>query len=190
MIFTGDYLSDLIILTEYLDEIEFYSGTERKKMLYVPQKQGGSMLYGITWRGYLSPNKTRTPDPETGLYRTKCYDLYPHLKDIFREFADFHFPNHEWEQVQLNRNFPCPVHKDSTNIGASVLVCCGDYEGGLTCVEKEDKILKFDARNSPIKFDGSKYYHWVEPIKNGTRYSLVFFSNASVRKKIKKKNLI
>ena len=179
MTFTGDWYSDNLIMTSILDTVDFYSGTERKKMLKVPERIGGSMLYGVTWRGYLSPNKKRTHDPETGLYRTKIYDIRPDLKNIFREFADYHFPDFEWFQVQMNKNFPCPPHKDSTNVSESILCCFGDYEGGLTCIEKKGEV---------VKVDGAKYLHWVEPIKSGTRYSLVFYSNTSVKKKILNNN--
>ena len=66
-------------------------------------------------------------------------------------------------------------HIDSVNCGKSYLVCCGDYKGGLTCIEQEDgSIIKVDGREEPITFDGSKLYHWVEDFE-GDRYSLVFF---------------
>ena len=54
--FTGDIDSDCCILESYLQEIEFYSGTERRTGQFkgVKHKKGtGSMLYGITWKGYL-----------------------------------------------------------------------------------------------------------------------------------------
>ena len=186
-VFTGNWEEDNFIMTNILDAVEFYSGTERKKMLKVPKSIGGSMLYGLTWRGYLSPTKNRTLDPETGLYFTKVVDVYPELKDIFREFANKYFPKHQWEQVQMNKNFPCPVHRDSSNISESILCCFGDYEGGLTGVKYEVGTKYYDARESPIKFNGAKYEHWVQPVLSGTRYSLVFFSNKSVKKLIEKK---
>tara|TARA_R110002073_G_scaffold150416_3_gene304543 strand:- start:542 stop:1084 length:543 start_codon:yes stop_codon:yes gene_type:complete len=174
--FTGEWYADNVIMTSMLDEVDFYSGTERKQMLKVPFKEGGSMLYGTTWRGYLSPTKTRTKDPETGLYRTKVYDLHPELKDVFKEFADLYFPDFEYTQVQMNKNFPCPPHKDKKNIGKSVLCCFGNYTGGDTCLYIDDKIVKINSQDKPQRFNGSKVLHWVEQYK-GTRYSLVFFIN-------------
>lgn len=177
--FNGDYLGDCLIMLDILNNIDFYSGTERKKMLKVPKKEGGSMLYGTTWRGYLSPTKTRTKDETTGLYKTKVYDDYPYLKEIFEEFADYHLPDFSFTQVQMNKNFPCPPHKDTKNIGESILCCMGDYpyDEGKTCIYRNDKIEKYDARLEPLRFDGSRYLHWVEPFKKGNRYSLVFFNN-------------
>ena len=145
-------------------------------MLKVSPKEGGSMLFGTTWRGYLAPNKTRTKDEETGLYRTKVYDENPELKDIFNEFSNYHFPEFQYTQVQLNKNFPCPPHKDSKNIGESMLCCFGNYSGGETCLFINDKIVKINAQSQPQQFNGSKTLHWVDQYK-GTRYSLVFFNN-------------
>lgn len=173
--FIGEWYSDLCILESYLDELNFYSGTERKKMLKTP-KGTGSMLYGYTWRGYLSPSKSRTKSIYKGLYQTKCLDMYPHLTLVFKEFADIYFKDFPYLQVQLNKNFKAPPHKDSKNVGESILVCCGDYKGGETNVNYRTHIREYDAREKPIKFNGSKYEHWVDDFK-GKRYSLVFFNN-------------
>ena len=110
-LFTGDWKKDQDIMVKELDKIDFYSGTERRKMLKVPRKVGGSMLYGLTWRSWLSPTKTRTYDPITGLYFTKVVDDHPELKDVFKDFASHHFPDFQYTQTQMNKNFPCPPHR-------------------------------------------------------------------------------
>ena len=99
-----------------------------------------------------------------------------HLEEIFKEFASLYFPDFKYLQVQMNYNFKAPPHHDSKNIGESVLCCFGDYTGGLTVVEYDDKTVAYDAREQPIKFNGSKYKHYVTPFTND-RYSLVFFNN-------------
>ena len=175
MYFTGDWYADNYIMTDILSCIDFYSGTERRKMLKTP-KGTGSMLYGYTWRSYLSKTKNRTQSKYIGLYNTKCKDLYPQLEPIFQEFASLYFPNFNYIQVQCNFNFQCPAHTDSLNIGESVLCAFGDYTGGLTVVEKDDEIIHLNPREQPVMFNGSKYRHYVEPFK-GDRYSLVFYNN-------------
>ena len=186
MTFSGNWFSDLTIMESIMSEVEFYSGSDRRRMLkkggLTHQKGSGSMLYGTTWRGYLTPTRTRTKCPETGLYLTKVVDDNPHLKAIFKEFAFYYFPEFKWTQVQMNKNFRCPEHFDPMNVGESVLISFGDYTGGLTGVKKEDGIVKYDSRTNPIKFDGSKYLHWVEPFE-GNRYSLVFFNNVMYKNK-------
>lgn len=178
--FTGDWFADNYIMTNILDTITFYSGTERKKMLKT-KGDAGSMLFGTTWRGYLAPGRMRTKDPETGLYRTKVYDQHPELKQIFNEFAYIHFKDFAYQQVQMNKNFKCPPHKDSKNIGESVLCCFGDFTGGETVVDYESKTRTYNSLNGPVRFNGSLYKHWVLPY-TGTRYSLVFFTNRKKKK--------
>ena len=178
--FINNWESDCLILYTFLQDVEFYSGSERRKMLKnggeVHTKHMGSMLYGITWKSYMSPTKNRTKCEKTGLYKTKCVDMYPQLENIFKEFASLYFSDFEYRQVQCNLNFKCPRHKDTSNIGESVLVALGDYTGGNTIIEFDTHTISVDARLKPIKFNGSKYYHSVEPFQ-GNRISLVFFDN-------------
>ena len=37
--FTGDWWADNLIMTEFLDDVEFYSGSERVKMYKMPKGQ-------------------------------------------------------------------------------------------------------------------------------------------------------
>ena len=189
--FNGNWEEDGKKMIEVLKKVDYYSGTERKKMLRVPKKIGGSMLYGLTWRGYLSPTKTRTKDPITGLYFTKVVDLHPELREVFKEFAEHHLPEFKYTQVQMNKNFPCPPHKDSKNMGESVLCAFGDYpEGqGKTAIKINNGLTLFeDARVKPVRFNGAEYEHWVSPHTEGDRYSLVFFNNKLLNSKIEKLN--
>ena len=182
--FCGEWYADCLRLESILDEIEFYSGSERTKMC----KKGKSMLYGITWKGFLKYDKNgekvyREKDPETGLYFTKCRVKYPELIIIFKEFAKLYFPKFHWTQVQLNKNFEVGWHFDSQNIGQSILLSLGDYTGGNTrLMHLDEKIEDIDSHYQLCKFNGSKIKHCVLPFE-GTRYSLVFFDN------IQKKNI-
>lgn len=184
MYFTGEWEADNYIMTEILSTIEFYSGTERRRMLKTP-KGTGSMLYGLTWRGYLSPERNRTKSIYKGLYQTKVMDENPDLAKVFKEFANYHFPHFEYVQVQMNKNFRAPPHLDSKNVGTSVLCCFGDYIGGKTVVEYKDELRKFDASEKPIIFNGSIREHWVEEFI-GDRYSLVFFNNLRQKLQLRK----
>ena len=84
---------------------------------------------------------------------------------------------------QINKNFPAPKHIDSSNVGTSILVCCGDYTGGRTKIwynGPDERPHLVDASLLPCEFNGSQYYHEVEPFiceVGSNRYSLVFFNN-------------
>ena len=175
MSFTGDYKIDTEILLNIIKDINYDTGSARLKKFKIPKKVGGSILYGDTWRGYLSPTKSREWDESRKRFKTQIKSQRPYLQNVFEEFRDFHFSDFEFSQVQLNKNYKISRHIDSVNCGKSYLVCCGEYTGGLTCIEQTDgSIIKVDGREEPITFDGSKLYHWVEDFK-GDRYSLVFF---------------
>lgn len=79
----------------------------------------------------------------------------------------------DFDAIQLNRNLQCPPHIDGKNVGDSMLVSFGDYDGGEIVIDGE----AFDARENPLVFNGAKYEHWNNPIFSGTKYSLVYFSN-------------
>ena len=183
MYFTGEFQADLGILYELLEEVEFYSGNDRKRMLrHRNDGKMGSMTYGYTWKGLLRkyPDGSkwlRPAAPVKGMFLTKCMELYPHLKDVYEEFASLYFPDFTFTHIQMNKNFPCPRHIDSKNVGESILVCLGDYTGGELQVEFDDKIVKIDNKNNMYRFNGSKYYHSVLPFE-GVRYSLVFYKNS------------
>ena len=176
--FTGIWEADNAIMKEFLDDVEFYSGSERVKMYKMPKGQdGGSMTYGTTWKSYLSPTKNREKDLETGMSKTKVYSEYPELKEIFKEYSSIWFNDFEWTQVQLNKNFKSPPHKDSKNIGESIIVGIGDYTGGeLVIQDDKEKEIEVNINLAPCMFNGSKYIHYTKDW-TGDRYSLVFFNN-------------
>lgn len=186
MYFTGFFHADVGIMYEILEKIPFYSGSERQKMFGHSNKDGkvGSMCYGYTWKGYLKKDKEgnkvyRAKSIYPALYLTKVREQYPYLEDVFNEFKNLYFPDFEYTSVQMNRNFPCPRHIDSKNVGESVLLNIGEYEGGELVVEYEDGDKIIDNKNSIYRFNGSKYYHYVRPF-TGTRYALVFYKNNQV----------
>jgi len=181
--FTGVYEADQVIMYQFIDDMIVESGTDRNKIYYINPKKGGSNLYGYTWRPYLSPTRNRTPSEYDKLYNTKLKDLYPTFKEIAKEYRDLYFPLFKYSQIQINKNYPIPPHKDSLNIGESVLCCFGDYTGGETKINLGKTTLSIDARDKPYKFNGSRFKHWVEPFE-GNRYSLVYFHNYKKRPEI------
>ena len=174
--FSGDIISDCAIMYSLLEEIPLVSGTNRRKLC----PQGASVLYGHSWKGYLKYDKDgnkvyRTKHPTLkGMYLTQLKAQHPYLEEYFQEFRDLHFPNFEFTQVMINKNFPVKKHKDSKNVGLSTLITFGDYQGGKTRVYTEDKIIDYDSNCNPVQFNGSIYEHEVLPY-TGERYALVFF---------------
>tara|TARA_R110001592_G_scaffold84381_3_gene249541 strand:- start:1197 stop:1901 length:705 start_codon:yes stop_codon:yes gene_type:complete len=181
--FSNDWFTDLYILRNILEQIEFQTSSTRNKLHYCSKKQGGSMLYGSTFRQHPKHYKVqREKDPNNPkLNLTKAKSDHPQLEYIFKEFGKLYFPEFKYNSIQMNKNYIMPPHLDSKNVGQSVLISIGDYIGGDTCLfnEKSRIIEKHDARQQPLKFDGSKILHWVDTIKSKDedRYSLVFFNS-------------
>lgn len=168
---------------EVLDKIVACSGT-RRKQLY--RKGHGvsepndcfSITYGYCNLGYISKTKTRKRvEGLAHTFETAYLTLHPELKPILQEFCDLHcLEKIKVSQVQINKNYQIPPHKDSGNVGESWLVGLGDYTGGETIVEYDDEHIEYNINKKFVKFNGSKYTHWSKPF-DGCRYSLVFYNH-------------
>lgn len=78
----------------------------------------------------------------------------------------------DFTSIQVNNNLVCPKHKDTNNVGESLLVSCGDYEGCNIVVEGTE----YNSKYSPVIFDGSKLEHWNTKLISGNKYSLIYFN--------------
>ena len=78
----------------------------------------------------------------------------------------------DFNSIQLNHNVVCPKHTDSKNVNDSVLISFGDYTGCNIVIN--DKI--YDAKYTPIMFDGRTLEHYNTDDLVGDKYSLVFFN--------------
>lgn len=174
---------------EVLDNINATSGSRRKQMYKkghcgLPEpKNSYSVTYGYTNLGYISPTKYRKEvQGMKHIYETTILTHHPELKQIFQELCDLHSPEKiNVDQVQINRNWMAPPHKDSGNVGYSSIIGLGDYQGGEVVVEKPKEHLEFDIKNKFARFNGSLYTHWTKPF-DGTRYSLVFYEHKLSKK--------
>jgi hypothetical protein len=63
-------------------------------------------------------------------------------------------------------------HRDKGNIGDSILVGFGNYEGGEICLESNEVE---SIRYRPVIFNGSQITHWNTQITSGSKYSLVYY---------------
>ena len=74
--------------------------------------------------------------------------------------------------IHLNNNVICPKHLDSKNVGRSMLVSFGDYEGCNIVVQG----VTYDAKHTPLIFNGAELEHWNTDDLKGNKYSLVFYN--------------
>lgn len=82
--------------------------------------------------------------------------------------------DYDYSSIHLNYNVVCPKHRDSKNASFTLLISFGDYEGGNIVVEGKE----YNARHTPIIFNGAYLEHWNTPLVSGDKYSLVFYHHS------------
>ena len=80
----------------------------------------------------------------------------------------------EFKSIQLNHNLVCPKHKDKNNVGVSLLVSFGEYEGCNIVIENKE----YNTNCNPVIFNGAEMDHWNSEFigDKNNKYSLVYFS--------------
>ena len=98
---------------------------------------------------------------------------YPKLYEAILRFGKT--LNFDFNAIHINHNVVCSRHLDPYNVGSSLLVSFGDYEGCNLIIEGENENKECNTNCNPIIFDGTKHYHYNTPLIDGNKYSLVFF---------------
>ena len=192
MYFIGEWYADNAIMYSILDSIPLYAGNERSgtKFFLKTNKRTDkaiSCAFKTTWRENMGSVKRQFSE-RAGGFLTKLYGEYPELMEVFKEFSLLHLNNFQFNSVTINKlpkNNCMKVHKDKVNIGESCLVAFGDYTGGSTFVQNEKDINYkiYDCRDEYLKFNGAERRHFVNSVKEGLRYSLVFYNSKNYKKK-------
>ena len=129
--------------------------------LEFPEYRGA--IFGLTrprfkYKGYLELSLDSKNNPL----------IYDEIMRIGKLICPF-----EFNSIQVNKNLICPPHKDKKNVGLSMLVSFGQYEGCNIVVNNK----KYDANCRPVIFNGSELEHYNTDDLVGTKYSLVYFTN-------------
>jgi len=107
------------------------------------------------------------------------------LKELCDEVAKSSFPDFVYSHIQVNHNFECLPHKDSKNVGDSVIFTLGDFTGGHCNIDGQS----LDIYKNPTTFNGSKLEHYVEKF-DGDRYAFIYFNNPSMGSVIDYKKIL
>lgn len=97
----------------------------------------------------------------------KYPDLFAELLRIGEKYCPIPFTS-----VYVNNNVVCPKHVDKGNASISCIISVGDYTGCNLVIEDEI----YDAKYTPIVFDGTKLEHYNTDDLIGNKYSLIFFN--------------
>ena len=77
----------------------------------------------------------------------------------------------DFTSIQVNKNVVCPKHRDSKNIGESVIFSIGNYSGCKLVVEG----VEVETKHRAVSFNGSLCEHWNTDDLVGDRWSFIFF---------------
>jgi hypothetical protein len=117
-------------------------------------------VFGLTRRrfsGVIGPSVMTQTYPE----------IWEELKTIGDAIVPFPF-----NAVHVNECVVCPKHRDSKNVGVSLVVSFGDYTGCKLMVEG----VEYDTDCRPVIFNGAELEHWNTKDLQGKKYSLVFYN--------------
>ena len=187
--FINNFEEDCLTMFLYLEQLPLFTTRNREK--YGGGKPILSNVYGTTCFSHtVSHNKKfyRTKNPDGYGYLTKLRNSHPEFADIFKEFIELYGDSFKFNQVVINKDFKITRHLDASNVGESIIIGLGDYEGGELCLERDGKIQTHSIKERFLKFNGSKIYHYVKDF-TGIRYSLVFYNTETPKKKLKNENL-
>lgn len=157
----------------------------------IPKIQKGSMRHNGLRKGkYISQRGDvigKTKDGRTvnfgyGQIRHKGWGPFVHnrrfpaLYGALCDYADALLPaDFEYNTITLNHNVLAQKHKDIINVGESIIVGIGDYEGGkLRVFSNDTDYVAEDIKDRPIKFNGHTTFHETEEF-SGTRYTMIFY---------------
>jgi hypothetical protein len=104
---------------------------------------------------------------EQSAFSKKYPHIYDELVKLGRDVFDFEFTS-----IHVNKDVVCPPHKDENNVGDSLIVSFGNYEGCKLIIEGEE----FDTKYNPVIFNGSEKEHWNTDDLVGTKYSIVYYT--------------
>lgn len=122
---------------------------------------------------------------------------HPWLTRLLSDFLHDQHPDFPFTSIQVNKDYASRPHVDKNNVGSSLIIGFGEYEGGQTWVQDDDgteeltvgediisphnyrkgrtyKGKFLDIKDRLVEFDGNRL-HYTTPF-TGERYSLVFFT--------------
>jgi hypothetical protein len=123
---------------------------------------GRSQAFGVVSKRCMLPD-----------YSRQCW-LRPYLYKLLLEFGEKHVP-FKYTSITVNQSYKCEAHRDRGNVGESLLVAFGDYQGGELEIHEGELKGIHNIRHTPIITDFSKVLHSVKEFQ-GERFSLVYYT--------------
>jgi len=116
-------------------------------------------------------------DTRRGIKEYATNHKYPEVLRALAKFGNAVVPRGwTYNGITLNHGVKANKHRDSKNLGPSVIIGIGDFQrGGIKVWNENDNDPKvFDLHDKPIMFNGALLPHQSEP-HTGDRYTLIFY---------------
>ena len=95
--------------------------------------------------------------------------------ELANKYIDLYDPSFSYTSIQFSRCMLTPKHTDKHNLGDSIIVGIGDYEGGSLDVYDGDEIVPVDIHRKPYRFNANSTYHKTGNF-TGDRITITFYS--------------
>lgn len=116
-------------------------------------------------------------DTRQGIKEYATNKKHPELLKALAEFGNSVVPlGWDYNGITLNEGVKANKHKDSKNLGPSVIIGIGDFTGGdIEVWDKDDKDPQiYKLHDKPVMFNGGLLFHQTTPFQ-GERYTMVFY---------------
>jgi len=125
-------------------------------------------IFGLTCRRFTN---------KIGLssFSLKYKEIYEELKNVAKQIN----PDFVFDCIHINQNLVCPKHLDGRNVGKSMLVSIGDYNGCNLVVNN----VEYNTKYRPIYFNGALLEHYNTDNLEGNKYSIVYYKSHWVENK-------
>ena len=77
---------------------------------------------------------------------SKLHNEQPEMFELLCRFVWEHDPTFTFSSITLNKDLQCPPHVDANNVGPSLIIGLGNYDGGELVVEGK----KYESRTSGL----------------------------------------
>eukprot|EP00193_Tetraselmis_chui_P003776 CAMPEP_0177756924 /NCGR_PEP_ID=MMETSP0491_2-20121128/3371_1 /TAXON_ID=63592 /ORGANISM="Tetraselmis chuii, Strain PLY429" /LENGTH=432 /DNA_ID=CAMNT_0019272545 /DNA_START=116 /DNA_END=1414 /DNA_ORIENTATION=- len=156
------------VVLEALRGVTFPHNTSRRSVMPEGQRYIEAFCLGLVGSRWAQLSEDTQAAPEL------CRLLCAFLKGAHGPPGGDTFP---FTSIQLNKAYASKRHVDANNMGYSMIIGLGDYEGGLLDV---DGLGQLDVRRQWHRFDGNVPHCTTAVGGAGERFSLIFFTNSSL----------
>jgi hypothetical protein len=110
-----------------------------------------------------------------GLHPSNYNTKHPHIYEALKQIINILDPTFEYDGITVNKNVLARPHRDTNNVGISLIIGFGNYSGGGLYVEENDGNFKLhDINHKPLYFNGSTQTHYTEQFE-GTRWTVIYY---------------